>query len=175
MTSQTKTEALQAMRFAGWVLLGLATTFGLLAALAVFIGVVAGSRTLAIAILVIASSVILWTMERWIQRVWGLFALAAFNSFIMATTGHQLNTSAPVSRTTAVLAGFLFLAISFLLARYPKGNALTIVERVTLLSGLISVVWSILVPNPLIATTFALGMVATAYLYSYLRKRPVRH
>jgi hypothetical protein len=95
--------------------------------------------------LIVATPILILTMNRWIRALPGLLAAATLNALISFAQGHVINLpSKPISRKDALIAVLLFLGSTILSVSAFKGRVLNAVDRVVLLAFVSFVAWGIL-------------------------------
>jgi hypothetical protein len=125
--------------------------------------------------LIVATAVLILTMNRWIQALPGLLAAATLNSLISLVQGHVINLpSRPISRKDALIAVLLLLGSTILSASAFKGRALHVVDRLVLLVFVSFFAWGILdESSSFAALTAAFLSLLFAWAYDFVRKSRV--
>ena len=131
--NSTSADLRRGLRLAGLVLIFLATA-GLFFAGVDYLFFPAGhSRLLGLAFLVLSTSVMIFTMDRWIRALVGVLAFGVLNGAVTLATGHLLgNPAQPVPRLDALCFTVFFTAAT-VLSSNMRGRVPSLVDRILVL------------------------------------------
>jgi hypothetical protein len=134
-----KEQVKSGFRLAGNVLLTIATAMLLLGGVAytfipsLLIDPTSRSPVLGWVSLIIATTILIWKMDRWVTILPGIIGYAAFGGMLAIVSGHlENNPSKLIARTDAAIITALLLVASAVSSTF-KERSLNIVDRIALL------------------------------------------
>jgi hypothetical protein len=125
------------------------------------------------AFLIVGTTALILTMNRWIGALPGLLAATTLSGLISLVQGHVINLpSKPISRVDALIVMLLFLGSTILSALAFKGRGLNIVDRLALLAVVSSLAGGLLRDSIMFAAASIFLSLLFAWVYNRLRYRP---
>ena len=123
--------------------------------------------------LIVASAILVATVNRWVKILPGILGYAALNASLALYTG-QLIGSPPIaiSRTVAAAYAILFAAGAVISAKF-RNRRLNRIDQIALLASVYSVVWASLFESSItfIALSVGISSLLIALGYDYVQRR----
>ena len=162
-------QVISGLRIAAATLLAIATA-GLL-----FVGVEIvrspGSHSLILGcvFLIIATTILIVAMNRWVKALPGILIYATLSGLIMIAYGHLINKpSIPISRLDAVIVTLLMAGSSALSLTF-KGRRLHVGDRIALLAFVFCMAWSASPKSSTMFTAMGIGVCCLLIGWAYDR------
>jgi hypothetical protein len=155
------------IRYAGLVVLTIVTAALLIGGAGIAFRPSSHSPLLGWVYLIVASSILVATVNRWVKIFPGILGYAALNSSLALYTGQLIGSPPiPISRTAAAAYTILFAASAVISAKFRK-RRLNRVDQIALLASVYSIVWASLFATSVAFTALSVGisglLIALAY------------
>jgi hypothetical protein len=119
--------------------------------------------------LIIATTILVWKMDRWVTVLPGILGYAAFGGMLAIVSGHLPNNpSTPMSRTDAAVVTSLLLVSSGVSFTFGK-RTLNVVDRIALLVFVFSVAFSTSPGRSKIFLAQSIGLASLLFAWAYHR------
>ena len=165
------------LRYVGLVILTIVTAALLIGGAGIAFRPSSHSPLLGWTYLVIASIILVATINRWVKILPGILGYAALNSSLALYTGHLIGSPPiPISRFAAAAYTILFAVSAVVSARF-RNRRLNRLDQIALLASVYSVVWASLFETSMafIALSIGISGLLIALAYDRMHRRTHGH